>query len=290
MGRYFPLKFQYLRIFIHVYGLVLSLTFCPDLLAAQSAIVMVDRAVIYADEQMSAPVGFVRKGKKIQVGEISRNRAQVYPVIVSGKIAYIRVLDVSTEKESVDSKVLVAERFQQSTVDEHKSNYSVSLFNYATQINLDIENDELKNKDPVNWVGISIRGGAQMSPKWDLDMMLNFMNAKAEQEVFRAVEFGLGAAARIYDKKRFKLRVLMQLLAVPFSTYSLADEFRVNGYGYSTGAGLSMTYRLGKNFGVEGYGGFYYTKLSGFSSSGTYSSIAPSFMGTRLGLGLNYQF
>ena len=286
MGRFIPLKFQLVRIFIFIN----ALNICQNLLAAQDAMVIVDSAIIYADAQMSAPVGFVRKGKKIKVGEIPRNKAQVYPIIVSGKIAYIRVIDVSTEKESVDSPVLVVERFQNVTVDEHKSNYSLSFFNYSTQINLLKENDRLKDGDPVNWYGVSIRGGVQASPRWDFDVLINVMSAKAEREVFRAVEFGLGGAARIIDMNRFKLKLFGQFLVVPFATYALSDDYRVNGYGFSTGGGLSMTLRLGKNFGLEGYGGFYYTKLSGFQPPNPYDEIAPTFIGNRIGAGLNYQF
>jgi len=286
----FPSKFQLLRIFSRVSLVLITLIYCPYLWAAQDAIVMVDKAVIFADEKMSAPVGFVRKGKKIKVGDVARYKAQVYPIIVSGKIAYIRVLDVSTEKESVDSTVLAAERFQTQTREEQKSNYSVSFFNYSSQVTLSKQNDRLKDKDPVNWYGVSIRGGVEVSPKWDLDIILNVLNAKAEREVFRTVELGIGGALRIFEKSRFSLRALAQFLAVPFTTYAVADDFRVNGYGFSAGAGVSATYRLGKNFGIEGYGGFYYTKLSGFKAPAPYSEISPSFMGTRIGAGINYQF
>jgi hypothetical protein len=116
------------------------------------------------------------------------------------------------------------------------------------------------------------------------------MNAKAENEVFRVVEFGLGGSIHMYDKSRLKIKGFVQFLAIPFASYALADEFRVNGYGFSTGAGMNLAYRLGKNFGLETYGGFYYTSLAGFKSSVPYDAIAPSFIGTRLGLGINYQF
>ena len=151
-------------------------------------------------------------------------------------------------------------------------------------------NDELKNKDAVNWYGVGLRGGVEASPKWDFDLMLIFMTAKAETEVFRAVELGVGGAARIFDKSRFKVRLLVQFLIIPFATYAVGEDFRVNGYGFSTGAGLNLAYRLGKNFGIEGFGGFYYTKLAGFNVPDPYEDIAPSFLGSRLGVGLNYQF
>ncbi len=249
-----------------------------------------EKAVIYADEQMSAAVGFVRKGKKIKVGDIPRNRAQVYPIIVSGKVAYIRTIDVNTEKESVDSNRLVAERFQKGTQEEHKQNYSLNFFNYSTQIGLNEENGDLKDKDALTWYGAGLRGGLQLSPSWDLDIIFNFLTGKAEEETFRMVEFGAGGALRIIDVGRFKLRLTGQFLAVPFASYALGSEYRVNGYGFSTGAGLSATYRFGKSWGLEAFGGMYYTKLSGFSPPEPDKEINPTFVGSRLGGALNYQF
>lgn len=290
MERLLLLRFQLVRKLPRLCVLFTVCIFAPDLWAIQDALVIAERAVIYADEQMSAPVGYVRKGKKIKVGDIPRNRAQVYPIIVSGKVAYIRVNDVNTQKESVDSTRLVAERFQRGTIQEYKSNYSLSFFNYSTQISLDKPNDKVSDKDPVTWYGAGIRGGVQYTSRWDLDLMLNVLNGKAERETFRMVEFGAGMAARIIDQNRFQLRLLLQGLIVPFASYALGDKFRVNGYGFTTGAALSATYRFGKSWGMEAFGGMYYTKLSGFNSPEPYREIAPSFVGNRLGLALNYQF
>jgi hypothetical protein len=166
----------------------------------------------------------------------------------------------------------------------------VGLFNYATQINLSLENGKLKDKDPMNWTGVALRGGARVSSKWDLDVLINYMKTNAKNEAFSAFELGLGAATRIFETSRFKFRFLGQFLFVPFSTYALGEEFRVNGYGFSTGGSASLTYKLGGSWGLEGYGGFYYTKLSGFKAPKPYSNVEPSFIGSRIGLGLNYQF
>lgn len=290
MGLSFPQRFQIVRNLPLISASIFSFIFCQNLWAIQEAMVISDRAVVYADEQMSAPVGFIRKGKKIKVGDIARNRAQVYPIIVSGKVAYIRVIDVNTQKESVDANTLVAERFQQGTQKEYHSNYSVSLFNYSTQIKLDEQNGELKNKDPVNWIGAGVRGGVTISPRWDLDLMLNYLSGTAEKETYKVVEFGAGGAARIIDMNRFKLRFVAQFMGIPFTSYALGNDFRVNGFGFTTGAGLSATFRIGKYWGLEGFGGMYYTKLTGFKPPEPYKETNPSFSGTRLGLALNYQF
>src|SRR5680860_266278 len=109
-------------------------------MAVTDALVMSDRAVIYADQEMTSPIGYVPRGKKIKVGEVARNKAQVYPIIVSGKLAYIRVIDVSTEKDQLDSTRLVAERFQKATKHDPKTRTTLSYFSYTSQISLDTDN------------------------------------------------------------------------------------------------------------------------------------------------------
>ncbi len=267
-----------------------GLLFCQNSWALQSAIVVSDKAIIYADNQMSAAVGFVQKGKKLQVGKEPQNKGQVFPIFVSGKIAYIRAIDITTQIEGVNSNNLIAQRFKKNTQDEHKQNYSLGLFNYSSQVSMKKNNSGIKDKDAVEWWGASLRGGAMFSERWDLDIVLNFLNAKAEDEVFRSVEFGFGVAYHVIQTKKFSLKLMAQAFAVPFASYSLGTKFRVNGYGFTLGPGLRATYLLGKNWGLEGYGGFYYSKISGMDVPSPYNSISPVFMGTRLGLGLNYQY
>ena len=151
-------KFQILPLKTIFYLLFLIFFFCPKLWASQDAIVTADRAIIYSDREMTSPIGYIRKGKKISVGEIPRNLAQVYPVVVSGKIAYIRVMDVTTEKESMDSSRLVAERFKKTTLKVKRSKFVASYFLFNSQITLDKENAQLMDKDSVAWNGVSLKG------------------------------------------------------------------------------------------------------------------------------------
>ncbi len=263
---------------------------CQNIWAAQDAIVMVDRAVIYADESMSAPIGFVRKGRRIKVGDIARNKAQVYPIIVSGKVGYIRVLDVSTEKESVESERLLAERFHKASTYKFKSNTSLAVFMYASQIGLSHQNGELADNDGVTWTGLSLRGGVQTGGKWELDFLMNYLSAEEGDEGFRAFEIGFGGGYRIFEKGRFITRISGQLLGIPYSSYALGDLFRVNGTGYSAGLQVSLSYRFTERWALEAIGGVHYTKLYGIEPPAPYQSIEPSFAGSRLGLGVNYAF
>lgn len=278
-----PLSFLFYLIFLVFFG-------CPQIWAAQEAIVTVERAIIYSDLEMTSAIGYIKKGKKISVGDIPRNKAQVYPVVVSGKIAYIRVMDVTTERESMDSSRLVAERFKKVTINVKKSKIVASYFVYNSQINLNNQNAQLADADSVAWNGVSLKGEVLLKNSWDLQVLMNFMTAKVETEKFNVVELGVGGAYRFFDTKNFIARVEAQFLGVPFSSYEVGSDFLVRSYGYTLGAGLNMTYFFSKSWGVEGSLGVYRTHLMKFKSPEPYKEISPTFLGSRLGIGLNYSY
>lgn len=258
--------------------------------ASQMAIVTSDQAIVYSDRQMSSAVGFIPKGKKIKVGEVARNNAQVYPIIISGKIAYIRVLDVSTEKESVESKVLVAERFKGVVENGYDRRYVLSYLSYASQINVGTEDSGLENKSTLNWNGVSLRGDVKLNPRWDLQIMGNFLMAKQNEAEFKAFEIGAGPAFRIFSLGKFILRWDAQVLLVPFASFAYREDFRVNGYGFGAGTGLNLNFQLNNNWGLEVFGGLTYVKLTGFNVPNPFEKIDPTFYGNRFGAGANYQF
>lgn len=258
--------------------------------ALQDGIVIVDRAVIYADRQMSSPLGFIRKGKKVRLGNIPRNKAQVYPIAISGKVGYIRIQDVSTEVHSLNDNYLAAERFTKNTKKNLETKYSVGYLTYNSQISLTDDNGGVDNSEPISWSGLTLKGEIELDSYWDLSIILNYLQAEKSPVKFRMVELGAGMGYKLYQSDRFIIRWDLQGLAVPFSSYAVASDFRVNGYGLTLGTGINGVWKVGENLGLEAFGGLHYTKLTGFEPPEPYKSISPSFMGSRLGLGLNYQY
>lgn len=257
--------------------------------ASHDAVVTSSRAIIYSDVEMTSPLGYVRKGKKLKVGEIPRNKAQVYPIALSGKIAYIRVIDVSTQREAMDSSKLVAERFKKQSDEILGAKYSLNYMGYYTQVTLPTDNDALSDKDSVTWTGLSLKGEVLLSKRWDMQVILNYLGATQGPESFKMVETGVGAGLRLFELNRFLVEWETQALGVPYSSYAYTDQFRVNGYGFTVGTGLCVATRLGRNWGLEGAAGIYYTKLMGFDPPDPYEAINPTFYGTRVSIGVNYQ-
>ncbi len=264
--------------------------------ASQDGVVTSKKAIVYSDLEMTSPVGFVKKGQIIKVGEIARNKGQVYPIIISGKIAYIKVTDISVQRESMDSKKLVAERFKENTKDTEDSKYSLSYLDYSTQMKLPKDNGNLQDKDSLTFTGVSVKGEKTIKHHWDMQVLFNYMVGTEGVEKFKIFELGGGAGFRLFDYKRFIFEWETQAMAIPYSSYALKngsnnrEEFRVNGYGYTVGTGLSAATRFGRHWGVEASAGMYYTRITGFRVPKPYQVIEPAFYGTRISIGANYHY
>lgn len=264
---------------------------CPFSWAAQDAVVVAQEAIIYSDQEMTSPIGYISFGKKVKIGEVARNKASVYPIVVSGKIAFIKVVDVSTQKESMDSDDLTARRFQKKAeeVKEKKAKIVASYFSFLSQINMQHSNGQIKSKDNLRWHGLGFKAETLISKRVDLQFITNLMQTQMHQERFRAVEAGFGTAYRPFLSKTFIPRLEAHLLSVPFSTYSLDEDFRVKSYGYSASANIVLDLIFDR-WGMEIYAGAHYTKLLGFNVPSPYKKIAPSFIGTKFGAGFSYSF
>lgn len=284
------LKFQQFPFIRRSVLLFMLLFYCPLSMAAQEAIVIVDKAYIYSDQEMTSAIGYVSRGKKVAVGEIPRNKAQVYPIIVSGKIAYIRVLDVSTEKEGVKATRLSTERFYKNANPPPKTKYVLSYFTFNSQISQDKKNSRIEDGDPLLWHGLGLKGEVLVKERWDIQLLLNYMGTSEEQETYRVLEFGAGGALRLITHRKFLARLDVQLLGVPFATYAVSDDFRIKSFGYTAGSNLSLTFLFTEHFGIEAYGGFYHTQLTGFDLPEPYQDFSPSFSGSRFGAGLNLTY
>ena len=72
--------------------------------AVESAVISTDKAIIYADDDLATPIGFLRRGKNIIVGSNPLKRGVIYTVILPGRIAYVQAKDLRIEKGSDGSK------------------------------------------------------------------------------------------------------------------------------------------------------------------------------------------
>lgn len=271
------------RVLLFIMALFLG-GYCPQLWAAQYAVVSAEKALIYSDQKMTSAIGYLSKGKKIQVGEVPRNKAQVLPIIVSGKVAYIRINDISTETQEARSEELVAERFQRQVDTEYKSRLVFGYYNFLSKYT---ENDVSTD---FNWHGISLKGEISKDSRIDVQIIVNYMMSKNDEIEFQATEFGLGLGLRLLDFRYLKLKLFVEGLSVPFASYKNGSNFRINSYGYTLGGGGILNIGMGRNWGIEGKLGLYRTSLFKFKVPDPFEDISPVFNGVRAGVGLYFNY
>ncbi len=70
--------------------------------ATYLARVISPRAVVYADENMNSPLGFVSNGKTITVGNPRKLNRELVPIVVHGRIGFIQIREIRYEDEDDD--------------------------------------------------------------------------------------------------------------------------------------------------------------------------------------------
>ncbi len=81
-----------------------------DSYASQYAVIKVPQAYVYTDVQKKSVIGYVRKGKRITVGEVARAKGTLLPILVSGKVAYIQLKDIYLAKDITRSAITSLEQ------------------------------------------------------------------------------------------------------------------------------------------------------------------------------------
>ena len=67
--------------------------------ASQDAVIKPEKAIVYADSQLTSPIGFIRRGTEVIVGDKLLKNGSLLRIIVSGKIAFIKVNDLYLLKD-----------------------------------------------------------------------------------------------------------------------------------------------------------------------------------------------
>lgn len=68
----------------------------------QVAKVIVPRAIVYSDEFMNSPLGYISNGKLITVGSPWKKNPDLVPIVIYGRLAYIELKNIHYESESME--------------------------------------------------------------------------------------------------------------------------------------------------------------------------------------------
>lgn len=275
-----------------------TLFFCtlglPVAHAARNAVVTSEKAVIWADAQRSAPLGYARRGKVLRVGEKERSKGQVITVIVSGKLAYISVDDVAFEDEDKAQEVdKETTRFRESTKQIFTQYVSFSAVQFSAQ--------ESKNSaagrpgDDWSFQGGQLKGVIQKQDSlvgiaFLFDYLYGQNTIEGQAETFRIFEMGIGPSLSLLNFRRLVLKIETLVLLVPWSQYEAAPLFTLNGYGAGgLGQGTLLVYPWEK-VGFEISAGLKAVKIFNIKRPAPFKEFDPLFVGAQLSAGMVVRF
>lgn len=67
---------------------------------SRTAVIIAPKAVVYADENMLTPLGYIANGKTILVGNPRKINRNLVPLVVYGRLAYLEVKDIRYENKA----------------------------------------------------------------------------------------------------------------------------------------------------------------------------------------------
>ena len=232
-------------------------------LSAEWAVIVAPKAIIYADIEMKASIGFIKKGKRVRVGEKARNSGKVVAIIVSKRIAYIRVIDIETssKKSLVEGRSSRAIKKREAT--DQKNLIGIGLTSALTTVSFS-ESPTTDKQYNLFLYGVAMRiHQVGKSSNYGFRGTLGYKAGTREKESFQILNFDLDAYYKLYSSKFLDLNISAGLVLAPFAEYKLGSDFALNGYGGGVQADLEAVLKFEKY--ALHFSGFYqYQQLLGF--------------------------
>ncbi|MEX0798153.1 MAG: hypothetical protein WD025_01835 [Bacteriovoracaceae bacterium] len=251
-------------------------------LAAQWAEVSAQKALIYADVEMTAPIGYFKKGQKLRVGEVARNKGRLLPTAYKGRVVYVQTADIQTNKELALVRS-ATERIKDADKKKRQSRVSLGYNGFLSTIS----DSSSGSDESFFFSGAGLHGYTRKSGEESaLKMKFDYLSGKKDQSVLTMLLMTGEYSQNILQNKYFNLGAFAGISLTPWAQYEIEGLFKVNGYGAGAGAGLEMFIGLGADWGLSLEGKYQYLKLMGFDlPEGTQENpVADKFEPTISGL------
>lgn len=239
---------------------LLSCLVMQNACAATWAIVKSEKAVIYSDIQMTSIIGYLKKGKKIRVGEVPKNKARLLPVIISKKVAYIQVKDINTGHE-VDSLRSVTERVQEK-MHGKKSINRVAIIAGTYYASLSEDNFDSSLGSDLLFINWGIRGYyTNIQTRKGLRVSLQVNKATKNDATISYTALPISFKFKGYNTKKYDFNLFFGGVIIPYSEFKLGNDFKITGQGLGAEVGGELRFSISKNYSIHLDGNFQAIKL-----------------------------
>lgn len=252
------------------------------------AIVKNKRSIIYSDHLRTSPIGYVRKGRKVRVGSVSRSKGRVLPIVVSGKIAYISVKDLFV----LDGSEVLLPKGHDSIVGleirKRKFVFGADFFvSNFTQGQYSIGQVEEKT---VSLTGFTFKKEKKKKSgrfkRYGLEM-LSFSNDAEKLQIPSLVHDWVNT---IYENGRFKVRSVIGIGFSPYAIYRVEPYFALNGFSAHTDLGLESVVYLFERYSLILKSTFRAQQLLDFNLPSPFAEFSPLISGGVISASFAYSY
>ncbi|MBC76813.1 MAG: hypothetical protein CME64_12435 [Halobacteriovoraceae bacterium] len=263
--------------------------------AAQWARVSAEKAIIYSDVEMSSPIGFLKRGQKLRVGDVPRNKGRVLPTVYKERVVFVKTTDIQTNKNQAVVKTASMRIKDQIERKSRESLIAVGANGLASTID---DPDALPGSpDSYVFSGLGVQGVIREfdSPK-ALLLNMSYLQATEDTRSIETFLIGVDQAYRFINLEKYDMSAFAGVLVSPYSQYEIDNQFKVNGYGAGVEVGINSLVKLGRTVGILLEAKYQYLKFFGFDLPESTTNItvqedfSPSIFGPSFGAFLSFSF
>ena len=188
--------------------------------ATYTARIAAAKAVVYADENMLSPLGYIANGKAIRVGNPRRMNKDLVPLIVQGRLAFIEIKDIRYEDSSNEEY-----KFKKGAPLEH--NFDLELAKPEERIS---ENNSLFLTLHAYTPGSEVKNTAMYFTEADVSFIKGFNLQFFHREQSSKFFWGLGLDYNTISSTGMTFDYLMAGPTVGFSAFK-NNLFMIDFYG-----------------------------------------------------------
>lgn len=276
-----------MKVILYIFLLLTSLAS----LAGQNGLVIVDRAVIYADVHMKHPIGYLGKWKSVRVGNIARNGGRVLPVAVSkNKIGYMSVFDLSFGRD-IETIQATFNRFNAdvNTAKPKKDHFQITSNGFLGSADIGDENFGTKTVDTYFYgfgFEYNIFYNASLSWYWSFAYEVS----RAGDGVELANVMGrLGGKYKLFRYKDLTVSISANVGFSPYTNIT-TEYFSSNGLNFAQSSGIETYIPINNYMDFTIFAGYEVQKIIGLDLPAGLGEFNPYILGFKTNLGIAIYF
>jgi hypothetical protein len=236
---------------------------------AKIAKVIVARAVVYGDENLISPLGYLPNGKLLYVGNPRRVNNEIVPTIISGRLAFLELRDIEYQDEKIDERNSKSGFLKEHNIDivltkpEDKLNENNSVYfqfggfssgNNMQQVTYDLEGKSASFMTNIGSFFIHREPTSKFF--WGASFEYNYL--KSQDMRFKAFLFGPNFGYSLIRNFAFSLEVIANLDLSSAAYYEIDNNYSEDPQGFLWGPQMGIRFITSPNTRYKIFGSLTY--------------------------------